>query len=266
MKHWFIAVAAVLAAGTVFAQRNAKKSAEGSGLINIIDITDVKNEGDYSMMPPLVSQDLKTKIQHRDSWRKESNLRGWHYFEVAYAVGDVYTDDAGKKMPVLALPEVTITYALLYDMTKSQLASRTYGIMKKAKSPAVGWDNPNVRYALLIKEITYVNITPNREHYAAVCVPPAFAVTYGLPICYSVRISVNGEPQGPIVTKAAPGAKVDGKPLAPLLVKDGEPTAWWETIRNLSDAVDTRDGVLRDRSLTPFSLAGDEYYDPVKVL
>lgn len=266
MKHWIIAAAAVLAAGTLCAQRNARNAKEGEGLVKIIDITDVKNEGDYSAMPQLASQDIKTKIQHRDSWRKESNLRGWHYFEVAYSVDDVYVDESGKKMPVLALPEVTVTYAILYDMTKSQLASRTYGIMKKAKSSALGWEDPNVRYALLVKEITYVNITPGREHYAAVCVPPAFAVTYGLPICYSARISVNGAPQGPIVTKIAPGAKVDGKALAPLLTKDGEPTAWWESIRNLTDTVETRDGVLRDRSMTPFALSGDEYYDPVKAL
>ena len=52
--------------------------------------------------------------------------------------------------------------------------------------------------------------------------------------------------------------------LKGLVVENGKPSAWWERIENLTQSVVKREGILRDRSATPFVMAGDAFYDQVK--
>ena len=87
---------------------------------------------------------------------------------------------------------------------------------------------------------------------------------YGDPILFSVQIKVNGVQQGEIKTELSAGAKIDDKDLKGLVVENGKPSAWWERIENLTQSVVKREGILRDRSATPFVMAGDAFYDQVK--
>ncbi len=271
MKSWMMLAIAILCAGSVMAQRRARgggarAEAKADQTIRISEITGVGGDSDYVSEAPQVEPKWKLKVNHKDTYKKDGG-KGWHYFEVAYDVATVGTDSAGRKKPVLALPEVEVTYALLYDMKKSKLAGTVYRNAEKAGG-AIGWDNPKQQYVLLTETVTYINITPGREHYAAVCVPPSFAAVYGVPMAFSVQIKVDGVQQGEIKTEAQGGAKVGTADLAAILVerKDGKqvPAAWWERIQNLTDAVMKVEGVLRDRSATPFGLVADAYYDQVK--
>ncbi len=247
----------------------ARSKAEAS-MILIREITGVGGDGDYTIPAPQVEEKWKKKINHSSSYAKDS-VRGWHFFEVAYQVGRVDASGSGKPKPIFVLPEVEITYALLYDMSDTK---RFTGVMARANDAggAVGLDNKRQRYSLFTETFTYTSITPGREHYAAVCVPPSAIAVYGKPIIFSVQIKVNGVQQGDIETQVVGGATIDGKKLGDLKTlffakgADGKPhpAAWWEQIENLSNAVVKRDGILRDRSATPFALAGDMYYDQVK--
>ncbi len=263
-------VLALVCAGSLQAQRSANTAGNGSArpkaeasMLRIRDITGVGGDSDYTVAAPQVEEKWKKKINHSSSYAKDS-VKGWHFFEVAYQVREA--DATGK--PIFVLPEVEITYALLYDMHRSKRASAVATRAKKAGG-AVGWDNPKQLYSLFTETFTYTSITPGRDHYAAVCVPPSAIAVYGEPILFSVQIKVNGIQQGEIETQAVGGATLDGKKLEPLLFAKGadgkaHPVAWWEQIENASNTVVKRDGILRDRSATPFALAGDMYYDQVK--
>ena len=270
MRAGLMMVLALVCVGSLQAQRPASASgrdgarpkAEAS-MLRIREITGVGGNSDYTVVAPQVEEKWKKKINHSSSYAKDS-VKGWHFFEVAYQVRDA--DASGK--PIFVLPEVEITYALLYDMHRSK---RVAGVMTRAKKAggAVGLDNPKQLYSLFTETFTYTSITPGRDHYAAVCVPPSAIAVYGEPLLFSVQIKVNGVQQGDIETQAVGGAAIDGKELEKILVAKGSdgkahPTAWWEQIENLSNAVVKRDGILRDRSATPFALAGDMYYDQVK--
>ncbi len=269
MKSWMIFALVALCATTVMAQGRGRRGSAKSGgdakteqMIRIIEISGVNGDSDYLAEVPQVDAKWKLKINHKDTFKKNS-VKGWHYFEVAYQVGNVGTDASGAKKPILAIPEVEITYALLYDMKKSKHASSVYKNAQKAKG-AIGWDNPKELNVLLTETVTYTDITPGREHYAAVCVPPSFVAIGGEPIIFSVQIKVNGVQQGEIMTEAQGGAKVGDKDISGLINAKGDDAAWWERIQNLTDAVTKRDGILRDRSMTPFVMAGDDFYDQVK--
>lgn len=273
MRAGLVMVLALVCAGSLQAQRPANASGKDgarpkseAAMIRIREITGVGGNSDYTVTAPQVEEKWKKKINHSSSYAKDS-VKGWHFFEVAYQVRD--EDAMGK--PIFVLPEVEITYALLYDMHRSK---RVAGIMTRAKKAggAVGLDNPKQLYSLFTETFTYTSITPGRDHYAAVCVPPSAIAVYGEPLLFSVQIKVNGVPQGDIETQAVGGATIDGKKIDELKTllyakgADGKPhpAAWWEQIENMSKAVVKRDGILRDRSATPFALAGDMYYDQVK--
>ncbi|MEG1480163.1 MAG: hypothetical protein RSD41_04075 [Kiritimatiellia bacterium] len=278
MKAWMIFLMAALVSSGVMAQRGSRVTSGGAAknakamkaeqYIRITDATTVGGENEYSAVPPQTAEDIKTKVKHRDSWKKDG-VKGWHYFDIAYEVADRGVDASGKLQPILVLPEVEITYALLYDMSRSKLAGQVLKNAAKAGG-AIGWEDAKAqRFVLLTETVTYQNIIPNREHYAAVCVPPAFVVAFGLPVCFSAEIKVNGVRQGEIMTRASSGTKIGENELASLLVEKSEggkpvPSAWWERIQNLSSAVGKQMGVLKDRSATPFALTGDYYYDQVK--
>ncbi len=269
MKACLVVMVAALCVTSVMAQGRRGRAKAGGGdmpkgqVIKISEITKMGGENDYLAEAPQVEAKWKLKINHKDTYKKDS-AKGWHFFEVAYHVGNVGTDSSGAKKPILNLPEVEITYALLYDMKKSKIASSVYNNAKKAGG-AIGWDDPKQMNILLTETYTYTDITPGREHYAAVCVPPSFVAIAGQPVMFSVQIKVDGELQGEIATEVAGGAKVGDKEVAGLVAgKKGEDAAWWERIQNLSDAVTKREGILRDRSMSPFSLVGDQYYDQVK--
>lgn len=258
-------VAAVLCAGEAMAQGRRGGANGGAGgksdgaMIVIREITGVGGDSDYTVVAPQVDEKFKKKVNHTDTYKKDS-VKGWHYFEVAYQVKN---GDPVAKKPILVLPEVEITYALLYDMKKSKIAASVAQNAKKAGG-AIGWDDPKQLYSLITETFTYTSITPGREHYAAVCVPPSSVAVYGEPILFSVQIKVNGVQQGEIKTELAGGAKIDDKDLKGLVVENGKPSAWWERIENLTQSVVRREGILRDRSATPFVMAGDAFYDQVK--
>lgn len=262
-----VAVVALCADGALAQRRGASGKSAPDQMIRIREISGVGGDSDYTTPAPQADAKWKKRINHTDSYTKD-DVKGWHYFEVAYQVANIGTDSAGAKKPILAIPEVEITYALLYDMTKSKRAA-TVARQAKQAGGAIGWDNPRQLYSLFTETITYTSITPGREHYAAVCVPPASVSIYGEPMVFSVQIKVNGIQQGEIMTELAGGAKIDGKDLQSIMVEKGADgkahmAAWWERIENLSDSVVRRDGILRDRSMTPFVMAGDQYYDQVK--
>jgi len=274
MKAWISFAMAAFCAGMTMAQTRSNARGKGAAAggedtrdqtIVIKEITGVGGDSDYLATAPQTSDKWKMKLNHKDTYKTGNNKVGWHFFEVAYKVGSIGTDASGAKKPILVLPEVEVTYALLYDMTKAKHAA---GVASRAKAAggAIGWDNPKQLYPLLTETITYTNITPDREHYAAVCVPPSFVASYGTPMVFSVQIKVNGVQQGDIKTEVVGGAKIGTNELATIL-KDkatGKPAAWWERIQNLSDSVFKVDGILRDRSETPFIMVGDLYYDQVK--
>lgn len=268
MKAWLFFALALLCAGTTFAQRASRRGGAAGGkaapdqMIRINEITGVGGDSDYLAVAPTTDEKWKLKINHKDTYKKDA-AKGWHYFEVSYQVANIGTDSAGAKKPILAIPEVEVTFAVLYDMTKSKIASSVYKNAQKAGG-AIGWDNPKELYPLLTETVTYTTVTPGREHYAAVAVPPSFVAVHGTPMIFSVQIKVNGEQQGEIKTEAVGGAKIGDKDIKGLLVEKGKPAAWWERIQNLSDAVYKVEGILRDRSLTPFVMVGDAYYDQVK--
>ena len=193
-------VAAVLCAGEAMAQgrrggANAAGGKSDGAMITIREITGVGGDSDYTVVAPQIDEKFKKKVNHTDSYKKD-NVKGWHYFEVAYQVKN---GDPVAKKPILVLPEVEITYALLYDMKKSKIAASVAQNAKKAGG-AIGWDDPKQLYSLITETFTYTSITPGREHYAAVCVPPSSVAVYGDPILFSVQIKVNGVQQGEIKT------------------------------------------------------------------
>jgi hypothetical protein len=265
MKTWVTFTLAVVCATCSLAQqKKAKPTAMQEGqVIAIKEITGVNGDSDYTTPAPQISEKWKKKINHVDNYKKD-NVDGWHFFEVAYEVGSTGQDSAGLKKPILVIPEVEITYALLYDMSRSKLASNVKGQAKNAKG-AIGWENPKEMYSLFTTTVTYTTITPKREHYAAVCLPPSVVAVYGEPIAFSVQIKVDGVQQGKIETQFRGDANVAGKSLKDIAYDKNGPSAWWERIENLTNAVVKRDGILRDRSATPFALVGDMYYDQVKM-
>lgn len=268
MNKWFFLAVTALCAGVTFAQSRGKDDEGGSSkpnqVLKINEITPLGGESDYLTIAPQLAAKWKLKLNHKDSFKK-MGVDGWHYFEVSYQVPKVGTDSAGKKVPILAIPEVEITYALLYDMSKSKHFAAVRGMAKKAKTTeAVGAEDLRQQYALFTETVTYTTVFPGRECYAAVCMPPSAVGVYGEPMIFSVQINVNGTQQGEIKTVAAAGAKIGDKALDSLLVVDRKPAAWWERVQNLSEAVFKVEGVLRDRSATPFALAGDDFYDQVK--
>ena len=270
MKLWMMLALTLVCAGGAYAQGRSSRgasSAQPNQMIRIREITGVGGDSDYTTPAPQVDAKWKKKINHTDNYAKD-DVKGWHYFEVAYQVANIGTDSAGKKKPILAIPEVEITYALLYDMKQSKKAA-TVARQANQAGGAIGWENPKQLYSLFTETITYTSITPGREHYAAVCVPPAAASIYGDPMVFSVQIKIDGVQQGDIMTEMVGGAAVDGKKLADIMQErgpDGKPrmAAWWERIENLSESVVRREGILRDRSMTPFVMAGDQFYDQVK--
>ncbi len=272
MKSWMMVLLAALCAGTVMAQsRNGKqkqgksKNNEAGQFISIKEISSVGGESDYAVEAPTTDDNWKkVKINHVDSYKKEG-AKGWHFFEVAYEVDKVGIDPEKKKtLPLFVLPEVEITYALLYDMTESKHTSSVKSQANKAGG-AIGWDKPDQTNILFSETVVYSQVTPGRVHYAAVCVPPNAVVLYGKPIVFSVQIKVDGVQQGEIETQFLGGKKIEGKEITSLLVgAKKEKIAWWETIQTKSKTVQKVDNVLRDRSQTPFALVGDMYYDQVK--
>lgn len=273
MNKWFLMFAVALCAGMTFAQGRApsKKPSKPNQMIEIKEITSLGGESDY-----LVSYGPgkgEVKIKHDSSFKK-ARIKGWHYFEVAYEVGRTGTDNSGKTVPVLVVPEVEITFALLYDMTDSEIFPGVVkGAQKMKSKEGIGWEDfAKQQYALFEKTVTYTTIIPGKTHYAAVCVPPAAVGVYGKPIMFSVQIKVDGTAQEyefsgksqDVKTEVAAGAKVGTKDLKGLAMVDGKFSAWWERIQNLSDAVVKVENVLRDRSQTIFFTQGDEYYDQVK--
>lgn len=265
MKKWMVlTLAALCATCTMAQQKKGKPTAMKEGqVIAIKEITGVGGDSDYTTPAPQLSEKWKKKINHVDSYKKD-NVDGWHFFEVAYEVGSTGQDATGAKKPILVIPEVEVTYALLYDMSKSKLASSVKSQAQKAKG-AIGWENPKEMYSLFTTTVTYTTITPKRVHYAAVCLPPSVVAVYGEPIAYSVQIKVDGIQQGDIETVFRGEASVGGKSLKDIAYDKNGPSAWWERIENLTNAVVKRDGILRDRSATPFALVGDMYYDQVKM-
>lgn len=269
MKSWMMVLLVALCAGTVFAQgktrgKGGDSKKEPGQMLKIKEISGVAGDSDYLVKEaPQLDAGWKLKINHSDSYTKDS-AKGWHYFEVAYDVDKIGIDASGKKLPVMVIPEVEITYALLYDMAGSKLASSVKQNAKKAGG-AIGWDKPSCVYTLMTETVTYTSITP-RQHYAAVCVPPSSVAVYGKPLLFSVLIKVDGIQQGEIFTQVAAGATVDGKDIRPLVVGGkGEKLPWWESIQNKSESVNKVEGILRDRSLTPFIMYADKYYDQIKV-
>lgn len=275
MKSWIMVFLVALCATSVMAQsRGGKKSAKGgvaaatgktepNQMLIIKEVTPLGGDGDYELRAPSAAktEKWKLKINHSDSYEKD-DAKGWHYFEVAYRVNKAGTDESGKKLPIVAIPEVEITYAILYDMSASKLVMGQKQNAKKAGG-AIGWEDPETLYPLLTETLTYTSITP-REHYAAVCVPPSSVAVYGKPIAFSVQIKVDGVQQGEIYTALASGAAVEGKTLDKLVSDGKHNVAWWEIIRNKSEKVFPVRGILRDRSQTPFIMYGDLYYDQVK--
>lgn len=270
MKSWMMLLLIALCAGTTLAQgRRNRAGKEASGgksepgqMLEIKEITGVAGDSDYLAMAPSTDEKWKLKINHSDSYVKDG-AKGWHFFEVSYDVARIGTDASGKKLPILTIPEVEVTFAVLYDMKQSKLAGSVKAMADKAGG-AIGWEKPSQLNTLLTETVTYTSITPGRKHYAAVCVPPSSVAVYGKPIVFSVQIKVDGIQQGEIFTEAVKGAKVEGKDVAGLLVEGKKNAAWWESIQNRAQSVTKVDGILRDRSATPFVMVGDMYYDQVK--
>lgn len=274
MKSWMMVLLVALCASTVMAQGRRNRNAAAGGaeksepgqMLEIKEITALGGDSDYLAVAPTTDEKWKLKINHSDSYKKDG-VNGWHFFEVAYDVARIGTDASGKRLPILVVPEVEVTFAVLYDMKQSKLAATTKANADKAGG-AIGWEKPSQLNTLLTETITYTSITPGRKHYAAVCVPPSSVAVYGKPVIFSVQIKVDGIQQGEIYTEAVKGAKIEGKDIASLLIaKEGGKTtkaAWWESIQNKAQTVTKVDGILRDRSMTPFVMVGDMYYDQVK--
>lgn len=272
MKSWMMVLLVALCASTVMAQSKKRNKGDSGGagvksepgqMLVIKEITALGGDSDYLATPPSVDEKWKLKINHSDSYVKDG-VKGWHYFEVAYDVAKIGTDDSGKKLPILVIPEVEVTFAVLYDMKHSKHAGAVKGQANKAGG-AIGWESPNKTNILLTETVTYTSITPGRKHYAAVCVPPSSVAVYGKPVMFSVQIKVDGVEQGEIHTQVVGGAKVGEKEVEKLAMSPKkEKIAWWESIQNASQTVEKVEGILRDRSKTPFVMAGDMYYDQVK--
>lgn len=271
MKSWMMVLLVTICAGTALAQGRKNRAAKDAGggksepgqMLEIKEITPLGGDSDYLAPAPSVEEKWKMKINHADSHVKDG-VKGWHYFEVAYNVSRIGTDASGKKLPILVVPEVEVTYAVLYDMKQSKLAGGVKGNADKAGG-AIGWESPDQLNVLLTETVTYTSITPGRTHYAAVCVPPSSVAVYGKPVVFSVQIKVDGIQQGEIFTQAVGGAKIEGKDIAGLLVgPKKEKIAWWESIQNKAKSVTKVEGILRDRSNSPFIMVGDMYYDQVK--
>lgn len=273
MNKWFLMFAVALCAGMTFAQGKApsKKSSKPNQMIEIKEITPLGGESDY--LVNYVPGKGEVKIKHDSSFDK-LGIDGWHHFEVAYEVGRTGTNRDGKAVPVLVVPEVEVTFAVLYDMTKSKIfAGVSKGAQKMKSKEGIGWEDfAKQKYALFEKTVTYTTIIPGKTHYAAVCVPPAAVGIYGEPIMFSVQIKVDGTAQEyefgnksqDVKTEVTAGAKIAGKDVKGLAMVDGKFSTWWERIQNLSEAVVKVDNILRDRSQTIFFTQGDEFYDQVK--
>ena len=267
MKIWMLAAMAALVAGGAMAQGGrgdaTNWNTKPNQMLIIKEITGMGGDSDYTVIAPQVAEKFKKKINHSDDDSKD-DAKGWHYLEVAYVVKDFSTGDSGRqKIPILAIPEVEVTYAVLYDMTKSKNAA---SVVSKAKDAgaAIGWDNPKQIYVLMTDTVTYTSITPGREHYAAVCVPPSAVAIYGNPVLFSAQISVNGVQQGPIATTVA-GGLPKGLLNLTRLGNTKELLPWWENVESAGNGTVLKvEGILRDRSMTPFVMAGDRYYDQVK--
>lgn len=272
MNKWFLIVAAALCGGVTFAQSrgSSKRGSKPNQVVEIKEITPLGGESDY--LVKYSGGKGEVSIKHDSSFKK-AGIDGWHYFEVAYEVGRTGTDGDGKNVPVLVVPEVEVTYAVVYDMTKSKhFAGVVKGAQKMKTKAGIGWDDfATQKYALFEETVTYTTIIPGKTHYAAVCVPPAAVGVYGEPLAFSVQIKVDGVAQEygndgqTVMTSAVSGAKLDGKDMKSLLMVDGKFTTWWERIENLTDAVVKVENVLRDRSQTLFFIQGDEFYDQVKL-
>ena len=258
MKVWMLLALTLVCAGGAYAQSRSRggTSAKVNQMIEVKDITGMGGDSDYTVTAPQIAEKFKKKINHSDDYTKDE-AKGWHYLEVAYMVKKSSTGDSGRrKIPILAIPEVEITYAVLYDRDRLKGIKDIKAEASKEKA-VIGWDNPNQTYVLMTDTITYTSITPDREHYAAVCVPPSAVAIYGQPVIFSVQISVDGVQQGSIATRAA-----GGLPKGLLdLVRDskGEFLPWWEDVESKGNgAVLKVEGILRDRSMTPFVMSGSQ--------
>ena len=266
-KSWLMLALAFLCVGSVMAApRSGASKMKPGQVVRIKEVTDVNGKNNYLISAKDVPKvgAPRFSVSHSDSYLKDS-VKGWHYFDVAYDVATVMTDKGGTKKYVMMLPEVQITFAAIYDMTKSKLAGRAIGPAKQG-AQIVGWDNPKEQqYAVFTSTYTYQNVTAGRMHYAAVCVHPGLTAVYGEPIAFSAAISFDGELQE-IKTSFSGKAKLEGKALPQLLFKGrDEPLAWWESAAGSWKSVIMCEGALRDRSLTPFSMVDDQYYDQIKL-
>ncbi|MEG1787640.1 MAG: hypothetical protein RR133_01080 [Kiritimatiellia bacterium] len=267
-----------------------------STAIQIKNITRVDDENEYSALPALTKQERiqneesgqsidlsytskygyipiqqdgsSRKRDYRNLWKRVA-VTGWHHFDVVYEVTGETID---RRPSVNKIPEITITYALLYDMSKSKLLTQL--LMNAAKADCkVDWylediKNPHY-YVMVTRTITYQNIAHGQEHRARVCVPPSFIVAYGLPVCFSAELKMNGKRQGEVMTQMCSGVKIEEHKLSSLLVEknakgESTPSAWWKSIRTISSTVGERLDVLQDRSMTPFYMFNDFDYNQVK--
>ena len=143
MKIWMLLAVTLVCAGGAYAQGRSSRggsSAQPNQMIRIREITGVGGDSDYTTAAPQTDAKWKKKINHTDNYAKD-DAKGWHYFEVAYEVASIGTDSSGAKKPILAIPEVEVTYALLYDMRKSKIAASVAKNAQRANG-AIGWDNP----------------------------------------------------------------------------------------------------------------------------
>lgn len=247
----------------------------------INDMTELKGDKDYRVELATRGFELSKRLSLSKSREKIDNKyekEMWDYFEVEYFVVDeVPTIDGEKKsiVPVYGLKEVEITFALLYDANEYNLSQ--FKTMKKDVKP-YGLNEFN-RYTVMSRTITYVGITADRYHYAAIAMPH-MGYLYGNPILFSVQIKVDGVNQGDLQTRfkmpTASGSAsglitkdVMTKALLGPTATAGKPTAdwlvWWEdqTITGGRLTV-VNDDLIKDRSQTPFVVLSPEFYDMVK--
>lgn len=267
-----------LCAVTAFAQgrprRGAAAAAASGGdsdtegqVLRIEKITQIANKAQYELAWE-GQNEMKKNIGvngRKDNVSKDEK-EPWHYFEVSYSVpkwGDTKTLKNEKQAYIL--DEVEITFSLVYDTKTCPKCVEAKNVLKKVEP----FGAVKTRYVMFTKTFTYLGITPGREHYAGVVLPPAVPYLYGLPCVFSVEIKYGGVRQGQIATLVSQAADKDAVNFNefcfeknPKNPKDKRGKDWW--VDGDPEKITVVEGLMKDRSQTPFAIYSPEYYDMVK--
>ncbi len=254
----------------------------------ITALTAVTSERDYRIeLPNARAFELPKTLtvnKKREKPSKSFDATLWDYFEIEYAVSTLTAIKDGARtkkdtLSVYALPEVEITYAILYDSNANSNNPYFAKMSKLPQKPALA--DSFGRYTLFTRTYTYLGVTPGRKHYAAVAMHH-MGFLYGNPILFSAQIKVNGIKQGEIAYSVDFGAlKAKGNPEGvlteaiahkALFAKTSEigkktldVLPWWESGAIIDlPGLKTNTDMIKDRSLTPFVLYAPENYNMVK--